>query len=35
MGERVDINRFFAEVNRKMIEIDKEEYDARKEIKLK
>lgn len=33
-GERVDINRFFAEKDGEMVEITKEEYDERKKDKL-
>lgn len=33
-GERVEINRFFAEKDHKWVEISKEEYEKRKSVKL-
>lgn len=33
-GERVEINRFFAEKDQKWVEISKEEYEQRKSVKL-
>ena len=33
-GERIEINRFFGEINKQWVEISKEQYEERKKVKL-